>query len=135
MRFLHFNHLALVASVMIQWVLGVVWYSPLLFGKPWQALVTIRPEAKKRSTVLSMAASLVACLIVSLLLLRAIEWAGVIGLKSGAFLGFKLAVGFIAMPLFVESIYESRPFKLFIINTAYWTLALVLGGAVLSRWQ
>jgi hypothetical protein len=38
----------------------------------------------------------------------------------------------VAAPLFSETIYERRPFKLFAISTGYWLVALVISGGVLA---
>ena len=33
------NWLAVIVSALIYFVLGAVWYSPVLFAKPWQAAI------------------------------------------------------------------------------------------------
>jgi hypothetical protein len=133
MKHLQFNHAAFLACALFQWVLGVVWYSPLLFGKPWAAMVNFDPK-KRRSPMLYGAVSLLANLSISFLLLHEIQWAQINGLKRGAFLGFVLWCGFFAAPLFVANFYESRPYRLFAIQAGYWLIALVGSGAMLARW-
>lgn len=36
MHHLLFNPWAILVAAVIQWVLGAIWYSPLLFAKPWK---------------------------------------------------------------------------------------------------
>jgi hypothetical protein len=68
-------------------------------------------------------------------LAHVVLWAGAIRFGGGAFVGFICWLGFVAAPLFSETIYEKRPFKLFAINIGYWLLALVISGGVLAAWQ
>ena len=117
----------------MQWLLGALWYSPVLFGKPWKAMVDVPPERKKTRMVLGMIASFIGSVIVSFLLMHVLWWAGVDGLKRGVFVGFILWAGFIFAPLSAQYIYEGRSFKLFAINTGYWLVALLMSSALLAR--
>jgi hypothetical protein len=133
MSFLQFNHLHILTSALMQWLLGALWYSPVLFGKPWKAMVDVPPERKKTRMVLGMIASFIGSVIVSFLLMHVLWWAGVDGLKRGVFVGFILWAGFIFAPLSAQYIYEGRSFKLFAINTGYWLVALLMSSALLAR--
>jgi hypothetical protein len=134
MSFLQFNHLHILTVAVLQWLLGALWYSPVLFAKPWSAMVDVPSEAKKNRMILGMIASFVGNLVLSFLLMHVLWWAGGDSLKRGAFVGFVLWAGFIFAPLSAQYIYEGRPFKLFAINTGYWLIALSASGALLARW-
>jgi len=41
MGVLHFNHLAVLASALLQWLLCVLWYSPVFFGDVWKSAVNL----------------------------------------------------------------------------------------------
>jgi hypothetical protein len=62
-------------------------------------------------------------------------WSGAAAIGGGAFVGFICWLGFIAMPLLAETIYEQRSFKLFAINNGYWLAAVVGSGALLAVWH
>ena len=135
MHHLHFNHLAILASAVLQWILGAIWYSPALFAKPWMALAGIQPGSSKKSRMISgMIMSFVASLILSFVLAHILLWAGAGRIRWGALIGFITWAGFIAAPLSAQYIYEGRPFKLFAINTGYWLVALIMSGALMARW-
>jgi nitrate reductase gamma subunit len=64
-----------------------------------------------------------------------IYWSGANTLHRGAFVGFICWLGFMAAPLFAETNYEKRPYKLFAINSGYWLVSMLLSGVVLAVWR
>jgi Protein of unknown function (DUF1761) len=137
MHHLHItNPWAIVVSALIQWVLGALWYSPALFAKPWMAMLGISPDpSKRKSMVFGMISSFVGSLILSFVLWHEIMWSGAAGWAAGAFLGFLNWLGFIAAPNFAQGIYEGRHIKLFLINTGYWLVGMLITGALLAVWR
>jgi hypothetical protein len=136
MLHLHLNHLAILVAAIGQWFLGAIWYSPVLFAKPWMHMVGIQPgEGKKASMIAGMIASFIGSVVLSGVLAHIILWSGSGSFEWGALIGFICWAGFIAAPLSAQYIYESRPFNLFAINTGYWLVGLVLSGGLLAVWQ
>jgi hypothetical protein len=136
MHHLHFNHLAILVSAVIQWLLGAVWYSPALFAKPWAAMVGISKDSSKTSSmVFGMISSFIGSLVTSFVLAHVVLWSGTQTFAFGALIGLILWMGFIAAPLWASYIYEGRPFKLYAINTGYWLVALVITGGLLAVWR
>jgi len=134
MGFLHFNHLHVFLAALLQWVIGAVWYSPVLFANPWTSLVEVRPEAKGIRMILGMVVSFVGCLILCFILMHVVWWSGAYGFKQGAKVGFILWVGFICAPLSAQCLYDGRPFKHFAATSIYWLVALAAGAALLAHW-
>ena len=136
MHHLHFNHLAILVSAVIQWLLGAVWYSPALFAKPWAAMVGISKDSSKTSSmVFGMISSFIGSLVTSFVLAHVVLWSGTQTFAFGALIGLILWMGFIAAPRWASYIYEGRPFKLYAINTGYWLVALVITGGLLAVWR
>ena len=52
----------------------------------------------------------------------------------GAVVGFMNWLGFLAFLQLGVVTYEKKPFSLFLINTGYQLVTLVVMGAILSRW-
>ncbi len=129
-----FNLWAVLAAAVIQWVLGALWYS-LLFAKPWKALVGHKPEAKPKGAAVAMITSFIGGLILSFVMAHVLLWAATSTWHRGAVVGAICWLGFIAMPLLAEHLYEKRPLKLFAINAGYWFAALVITGVVLTVWR
>lgn len=114
MHHLHFNPYAIVASAVFQWLLGAIWYSPILFAKPWMVMVGLKQgEGKKNALIVGMIVSFIGSLVLSFVLAHLILWAGATTVAWGALIGFIAWAGFIASPLSAQYIYEGRPFKLF----------------------
>jgi hypothetical protein len=134
MHHLHFNHLAVLVSAFYQWILGALWYS-LFFAKPWMALTGHVAGSRPKGAVVGMISSFVGGLILSFILAHVVLWSGATTIGCGAFIGFICWLGFIAAPLFSETIYEQRPWKLFAINTGYWLAALLGSGCLLAAWH
>jgi hypothetical protein len=135
MHHLHFNHLAVIVSALILWVLGAAWYSPPLFSKPWMALLGVHPDKGKKGIVPGMISSFIGDLLLSFVLAHMVLWSGAESFGMGAFIGCIVWLGFFAAPNFPQGIYERRPFKLFAINNGYWLVGLLLCGGLLAVWH
>ena len=134
MHHLHFNHLAVLVSAFYQWILGALWYS-LFFAKPWMTLTGHVAGSRPKGAVVGMISSFVGGLILSFILAHVVLWSGASTIFEGAFIGFICWLGFVAAPIFGETIYEQRPWKLFGINTGYWLAALLGSGCLLAVWH
>ncbi|HWG91342.1 MAG TPA: DUF1761 domain-containing protein [Candidatus Thermoplasmatota archaeon] len=121
----------LVASL-VNMVLGMVWFSMPLFGRPWMALThpgkTQEDLAKgpKTGYVVALLASLVTALFLAYLLLL---------LQAETVLdAFRVAVtlwvGFIATAYAQTYIFGGKPLKLYLIDSTYY-LVLLLGQALI----
>jgi len=131
----HFNHWAVLVSALILWVLGAVWYSPALFAKPWMAALSIVPSGPKKGLAAGMISSFLGDLLVAFVLLHFVLWSGAETVGTGAFVGFLSWLGLIAATQFPQGIYESRPPRLFAINSGYWLVGLLITGGVLAVWR
>ena len=136
MHHLHFNHLAVMVSALILWILGAAWYSPPLFAKPWMALLGIKTDNKnKKGLVTGMISSLIGDLLLSFVLAHFVLWSGAASFGAGAFIGCIVWLGFFAAPNFPQGVYENRPFRLFAINNGYWLVGLIATGGLLAVWH
>jgi len=137
MHHLHFNHWAILASAVILWLLGAVWYSPALFAKPWASMVGLDPakEGKNKSMITGMISSFILDIVLAFVLDHVVQWSGADTFGLGALIGFIMWLGFIAAPALPQGIYEGRPFKLFAINTGYMLVGLMILGGVLAVWK
>ncbi len=130
------NHLAVLVSAIILWVLGAAWYSPALFAKPWMEMLAIKKgEGKQSGLLLGMVASFIGDYVLSFIFAHIIAWSNATGFMYGCVLGVLVWMGFIAAPNLPQGIYEGRPFKLFAINGGYWLVGLCLVGGLLAAWR
>jgi hypothetical protein len=126
----HLWTLVLISGV-LQWLLGGLWYQ-VIFRNSWRKLVGLAEGEKPKNGAFGLIASLIACLILSFVLIHVIAWAGAGTATEGAKFGIVCWLGFMAPPLFAQHIFESRRVNLFAINAAYWLLAMALGGLIMG---
>ena len=131
----HFNPWAILVSALAFWFLGAVWYSPVLFAKPWMAAQGISPEGQKKGFAVAMISSLIGNLLTAFVMLHFILWSWANTASMGAFIGFLCWLGFFVGIQFPQSLYEKRPLLVFAINAGYWFVGLLGMGALLAVWQ
>ena len=132
---LHLHFVPILVCAIFLWMLGAFWYSPLLFAKPWIAIVGRKMGEKPKGVGHGMIASFLGDLLLAFVLAHIVYWSRGAGFGWGAFIGFLVWVGFVVAPLYPQRIYEGRPFTYFAINSGYWLVGLTVVGGVLSAWR
>ncbi|HKF47490.1 MAG TPA: DUF1761 domain-containing protein [Terracidiphilus sp.] len=136
---IHLHHLinywAVLVSAVILWLLGALWYSPVLFGKHWAAIIGRPMGEKPKGVVRGMIASFVGDLFLAFVFAHIILWSHARPTFDGIHIGILLWVGFVAAPLYPQSIYEGRPVKYFLINSVYWLAGFLIMGALFTNWH
>ena len=128
------NVLAILIAAFSSFVLGGLWYSPMLFGRVWMQETGITEESTKKANMprifgLAFIASLVIATNLSLFL-------GVDStLETGAFYGFLAGFGWVAMSFGINDLFEQRSVRLFAINAGYHTLGFTIMGAIVGTWH
>lgn len=128
------NYWAVLAAAVAKFVLGALWYSPLLFGKSWMQLTGVSDAQMKAALPKGMIADLVGSLVMAFVLAHAVLFAGAHGFGSGLLAGFACWLGFIGLTTLSANVYENRPVALYLLNNAYLLLALLLMGVILALW-
>jgi hypothetical protein len=128
---MHIKYVAIVIAAVVQWLLGLFWYG-VVFKKSWRKLIGLAEGEKPKHGIFTLASGLVACLIMSFILGHLITVIGARLSSDGFSIGVACWVGFTAPPLFAEHVLEGRRANLFVINAAYWLMAMALGSAVLA---
>ena len=134
------NYLAVLAAGVAIFMLGGLWYSPVLFAKPWIALMGRTEEelqAKaKASSMPAMYATVFLCgLITAFVLAVVIEVFGADSASAGALVGVLCWLGFAGATSFGSSLFSFEPRKLWLINSMYNLVAFVVAGVILAVWR
>ena len=134
---LHFdiNYWPVLVAAIINMVVGAVWYSPALFGKPWSKMIGKKMEDMKASAGPGYGVSTVGALLQSFILATLVHDLGITDLATGALLGLLLWIGFTAATTAPDTVFSGRPWKLWQINTGYFLVVLVVNGALLGMWH
>jgi hypothetical protein len=136
MNHLHFNHWAVLVCGIALWFLGAIWYSPMLFSRPWMRLLGIDPaNTNRKSMMTGIILSFIGNVLAAFILAHVILWSGAKTFAAGAVVGLVIWIGFFAAPMVPQAVFENRPFKLFLINSGYWLVGLLVIGGVLAVWQ
>ena len=131
------NWLAILVAAILRLAVGSIWFSPIAFVKPWQALTGVTPESMQRGLVRAIVIDLILSLIMAFVLYHAVMYATSMApnIWSGAAVGFLNWLGFVVathLPLWA---YENRSFKLISIGTGSNLVSIVLMGALFGLWH
>ena len=129
------NYLAVVAAAASTFLLGGLWFSPLLFQKAWMSAAGVTEADLKRGSEAGIfGGSFVLSLIMAFNLAAFLSgpdttahWGATAGALAGA--------GWVAAGFGVVGLFERRPIAWTLINGGYWTVAFVLMGAILGAWR
>jgi len=128
------NWLAVLAAGISSFLLGGLWYSQALFGKPWMQENRLSPETLRQSNKARVFGwSLVLSLIMAVTLAMflndpSIQWS--LGLLYGCLAGVWICCGIAIVALF-----EQKSLRYILINGGYMILALSLMGIILGAWK
>jgi hypothetical protein len=123
--------MAIVAAAASSFLLGGLWYSPVLFGNAWNRENGGVKQAGHPAKVFGIAFmfSLIAAVAFACWVGPAPELGA--ALKAGALAGF----GFVAASFGINYQFAQRSFKLWLIDGGYHFVQFVLFGLILGAWH
>ena len=136
----HVNLLAVLVAAISTMVVGFIWYSPILFAKPWMREMGYDPDDKvkikemQKSAGPSYFGSFVASLISAFVLALFFHWLQVRSLHNGLLTSFHVWLGFVATVQFTDALFQKKSMKLFAINTGFQLVSFIAMGAILAAW-
>jgi hypothetical protein len=132
--FHNLNWLAIVAAAISAFVLGGLWYSPLLFSKRWMKETGITEEQTKNANMGKIfGLALILALIASFFLALFIGKDA--GALAGAMAGFMAGLGWVFTFMGISYLFESRTLGHFLINSLYSVASLTIMGLIIGAWQ
>ena len=135
------NWLAILVAAIATMVVGFLWYSPLLFAKPWMREMGYDPNDKAKTQEMQKSAgpayagSFVASLISAFTLALILHGLNTQGLDFGLMVSFHVWLGFVATVQFTGALFMKQSMKLFAINTGYQLVCYLAMGAILTAWR
>ena len=129
------NYLAVLVAALSTFLIGGLWYSPLLFGKAWMRANNFsEQEVEKFSKARMFGWSFVFSLVMAFnlaMFLAGPDTNVIWGMAAGALAGF----GWVAMAIGIISVFENRSWSYIAINGGYMTVAFIVMGAILGAWR
>ncbi len=133
------NWLAVLVAAVAVMPIGAVWYSPMLFSRPWLRAIGKTEEDIRAGggTPLPylLVLAFVAWLVVAYVLSWIVDWADADTLVEGIAVGFLCWVGFVLTGMAVNTSFAGRGRSLILIDGGYLLLVFVVAGAIVGAWQ
>jgi hypothetical protein len=135
------NWLAILVAAISTMVVGFLWYSPILFAKPWMREMGYDPNDKAKTQEMQKSAgpayagSFLASLVSAFTLALILHGMRVENLHVGLMLSFHVWLGFVAMVQLTGALFMKQSMKLFAINTGYQLVCYLAMGAILTAWR
>jgi len=137
------NYLAVLVAAIVIFVLGGLWYSPVLFSKRWIALQNrteeqIRAQVAASNMPLMYLAAFVCAFLQAWVMSAVIGHIGAghqIGAAHGAILGAMLWIGFTASTSYATALFSGKPKQLWLIDSMYNLVSFMLAGSILGVWR
>jgi hypothetical protein len=135
----HVNYLAVLVSGIAIFMLGGLWYSPVLFAKPWVRLMGKTEEELRAQAKAGGAGSYFQVFLCGLVtaLVMAIILAHVPNLTVGCAICVAALcwLGFAAATSYGSGLFSGHPFGLWLINSGYNLVAFVVAAIILALWR
>jgi hypothetical protein len=128
------NLVALLAAALASMGIGFLWYSSFLFGKPWMRLVGYTPaeyQAAQKEMGTGYLLSLIATIVMVFVLSQVFHWVVPTTLETAMMISVMLWIGFIAPVQFSEVLFGRKAMNLFLINSGYQLVSVVIMGVIL----
>lgn len=126
--------LAILGGAAVYWILGAIWYSPLLFAKPWVKMINIKmddPDGKKRMPMLFIVSFLL-MLVASIGLGILSKLLYIPDVMHAVKLGLLVGVCFSVTSNSIGYLYTRKPAGLYAIDGGYHILGTILAAIVIK---
>ena len=133
------NWLAILVAGVAYFLLGGLWYSPVLFARPWMAATGMEmPEQGQGPPPVIYIAPLLGYLVSALATAMLAIATGTDTLGEGLQLGLVVGIGYSAVFAAVTATFSvswPRPWAWFAITASYNVLGLLIVGAIAGAWD
>ncbi len=128
------NWLAVVAAAVSSFVVGAVWYSPILFGRVWQRETGLSDEQIKSGNPAKIfGGAFVLSLIAAIVFAMFLGPAPALPLALGA--GVAAGLCWVASSFGINYLFERKSLPLFLVNGGYHTVQFAVIGLMLGLWH
>lgn len=127
------DFIAVALAALSAFLLGGLWYSPILFANRWIRLTGQSEETLKSGNMAvifggAFALNLIAAYVLAMFL-------GPMPLRYATLAGLSVGLCWVATSLGVNYLFERRPLGLWLINSGYFVLQFTIMGAVIGAFN
>jgi Protein of unknown function (DUF1761) len=130
----HLNWFAVLAAAVSTFLIGGLWYSPVLFGRRWMSANGFTQENLAGNMVKIFGFALIFALLMSANL-AAFLMDPKTTAAWGATAGFLAGFGWVALGMAMIALFERRSWKYIVINGGYMTVSFTVMGLILGAWR
>jgi hypothetical protein len=134
----HVNYLPVLVAAIAVFVLGWLWYSPLLFYKPWMRARGMDPAAAMAGAKMpagKLVIELLRCIVLAYVVARLVVLLGVSNWMGAVHFGVLLWIGFPVILLVGSILWENTPVKVAAIHAGDWLVKMLVIPIIVSVWQ
>ena len=125
---------AILVATFVYFVLGALWYSPVLFGNIWMKARNMNPEDIESPNPVIYLYSFILQLIGVISLALFMTALGIETVSTGVLIGFGAGAGFVFSLAGATGLFTEVPMKLHFIDYGYHLTGLILAGAIIGWW-
>ena len=128
--------LGIILCAIAAMVIGFLWYSPLMFAKPWMKLSgwtekQMKENQKNGSMTKTYVISTISSVVMAYVLNMILNRTGIDSIYPAIMTAFWVWLGFVATTAVTEVLYMRRSWTLYLINTGYQLVSLLVMAVVL----
>ncbi len=116
-------------------LMGLAWYSPLLFGPAWARHLGCSQQEMRRRLLRIFPLEFACSCVIAFVLAQVLNFAGAIDWVMGVVVGFLMWAGFIAAATPNQVLYARRPAVVYAIDSGFALVSLLAMGVLIATWQ
>ncbi len=120
------------AAVVAAWLVAALWYSPLLFIRPWAEMSGVDGAKFRAGLPRAIAVDIASFVVMALVLDQVLHAWGASTIDGAMLGGLLLWLGFVAVTLLHSVTYEHRPLRYYAINVGYRLVSMLAMAIVLT---
>lgn len=132
--FQNLNWLAITVAAVSAFILGGLWYSPVMFAKRWMKETGITEESTKNTNMVKLFGFAFLLSFIAAFFLAMFIGSDA-GASFGALAGFMAGFGWVFTFIGISYLFESRSLAHFLINACYSVISLTIMGLIIGVWQ
>ncbi len=133
------NYPAVIVATIAHYILGGLWYSPLLFGNKFLQIINWSPaqlqQMENQSHAKELIIAFVSSIVLVYILAHFVQYTKATNAVGGIQTAFWLWLGFIVTTQVATVLFEQRPLGLYLINIGYQFVGCAIAGAILAIWR
>lgn len=129
----HLNYLSILVAAAVNFMIGGLWYSPILFGNKWAALNNLSKEDMSHKG--SMAKLMIAAAVVTLLAAFGLSvFTQPAGWKWGMIIGGFIGVFIVVMNNIKHYAFLNKPVQVMVIDAFHDIICYMAMGLIMGAW-